>query len=158
MFEKIVGIISCDKLVSVDRRISGRRGRGRSKKLALSPEYTRELEQLDHSLSLTGIPRNSFDKDAFYSLNLTFLLKDNFKRRDSDNLLKAVIDAITRYLGFDDNKIVSHNACKRSLSFPKGMEKKEFVIFEIQKLNKKLEDFIVPFEKLFLKEKDVVNE
>jgi hypothetical protein len=127
--------------------------------MRLSPEYERELKQLDHSLSLTGIPRKSFDNNSFYSISLVFLLKDNFKRRDTDNLLKAVIDALTRYLGFDDNKIISHLACKRYLSFPKGMEKKEFVIFEVQKLTKNLDDFVVPFETLIQEGyKETVNE
>ena len=146
MFERIKGLISCDKLISVDKRISGKGGRGRGRKLAISPEYSKELAQLDHSLSLTGIERNSFDPNCFYSVKCTFFLKENFKRRDTDNLLKAVIDALTRYLGFDDNKIISHQACKRFITFPKGMEKKEFVLFEVEKSSKVLKDLEIKFE------------
>ena len=142
--EKILsGFLICDKFISVNRRL----GKMKNGKMYLSPEYALEEQQLMQSLENSGLVRNSLDNSCFYALSLVFYLKENIARRDADNLVKNPVDCISRYLGFNDNRIISYKICKRALSdLPEGEPQIEYLYFEIEKVYKKKEDLTIPYE------------
>lgn len=135
-------LISCDKLISVDKRLAGRRYK---RGLHLSWEYEHELNQLAESLKNAGLEEGSLGNDSLYGILYVFYLKENFLKRDADNLIKAVTDSISRYLGFNDNRIISYKVSKRCLEQFPDDNRKEYVYFEIEKINKSPKDFKIKF-------------
>lgn len=136
-------LINCDELVSVNRRLAkgGKRGKH------LSPPVQREIAQLTKSLEDRGIQRNSVDPNKFYTISLIFYLKGSIFRRDLDNMVKIVIDAITPYLGFNDNKIISYRLAKRQIKYPEDYQNpKEWVYLEVTETDKSRDDLQTSFE------------
>lgn len=139
------GLINCDYLVSVNRRLSKRRG---SSELRLTDECKREHAQLYDSLKASNIEEGFLSNDkSLYSALLIFYFNRNFLKRDSDNVVKIVVDSISRYVGINDNRIISYKLSKRIIKkFPEGVEPKEYVYFDIERLAKNAEDYEIDYE------------
>lgn len=136
------GFLFCEKLISVNRRL----GRMRNGRMYLSDEYRKEEAQLWESLVNSGLTQGCLDNSCFYSISYVFYLNDRFLKLDTDNVIKPVTDVISRYLGFNDNRIVSYKVCKRSISeTPKEIDG-EWVYFELEKVYKKSSDYTIPFK------------
>lgn len=123
-------LISCDKLISVNKRLWGSRSRG----MRHSPEYELEQKQLIESLESNNIKRDCLGNDHLYSLTYVLYLKENISRRDTDNLIKSVTDVISNYLGFNDNKIVSYQFSKRQIVDFGEEPAKEYVLVEVKQV------------------------
>lgn len=136
-------LISCDKLISVDRRLEKKR---KSRTFRLSWDYEHELRQLEESLRRTSIEQGSFSNDCLYSMLYVFYLKENFMKRDTDNMVKAVTDAISRYLGFNDNRIISFKVSKRMITDYPDENKQEYVYFELERIERKPNDYKIKYQ------------
>lgn len=137
------GFLSCSKFISVNRRLS----RMKNGKMYLSDEYRKEEAQLWESLANSGLTQGCLDNSCFYAISMVFYLNDRIWKTDLDNLEKAPIDVLSRYLGFNDNRVVSYKVCKRKISnIPEDQPNLEWLYFEIEKVYKKTEDLTIPFE------------
>lgn len=133
--------LSCDKLCSVNKRLWGSASRG----MRHSWDYEHQQQQLRQSLVDNGVLENLLDGKHLYSVTYVFYLKDNISRRDTDNLMKGVTDVLSKYLGFNDNKIISYKVSKRQVED----SDKEYVLVEVEEiegwwdsLKIKLEEFV----------------
>ena len=116
-------------------------------KMYLSPEYRQEEQDLWKSLENSGLTQGCLDNSCLYSLSIVFYLKENLIKRDTDNALKAPIDVLSKYLGFNDNRIVSIKTCKRMISdIPEGEPNLEWMYFCIEKVFKKPKDLTIKFD------------
>ena len=115
-----------------------------------SPEYEKELRQLRDSLINSGLTEGCLaegKKKSLLSISLVFYFKENIGLRDLDNVVKAVVDALSAYFGFNDNRIISYKACKRMITdFPDNGTKCEWVYFKIEKSSRKFQDLKIPYE------------
>jgi len=124
--------LSCDKLISVNKRLWGSSSRG----MRHSDEYERECNQLRASLRDSGVEEGSMGNDHLYSVTYVLYLKDNISRRDTDNLVKCITDVLSKYLGFNDNKLISYRFSKRMLvEYPEGEPFKEYVYVKLEQVD-----------------------
>lgn len=113
----------------------------------ISQDYIAEENQLVESLVNSGLVRGSLSNDCLYSLSIVFYLKENLGRRDLDNMLKAPVDVLSKYLGFNDNRIISYKVCKRMISdVPDDEPDLEWMYFCIEKVYKKPKDLTIKFD------------
>ena len=119
--------LECDKLISVNKRLWGSATRG----MRHSWDYEHEQSQLRESLKRHGIQEGCLGNSSLYSVIYALYLKENISRRDTDNLIKSVTDVLSKYLGFNDNKIVSYRFSKREVRDAE----KEHVLVIIEKMD-----------------------
>lgn len=67
-------------------------------------------------------------------------------KRDTDNMVKAVTDAISRYLGFNDNRIISFKVSKRMITDYPDENKQEYVYFELERIERKPNDYKIKYQ------------
>ena len=134
---KISGIVHCSKFISANRRLDYSKG-----KKHLSDEYRLEMNEIMESLSRAKVPKNKFNPNSLYKVSLSFGLTKNLFRRDLDNMVKPVIDAMFSYIGVNDNKIVELNLSKYMIT--KKKNPKEFLYFEISELPLSAKSLEVP--------------
>lgn len=143
----IRGFLCCEKFISVNSMFLNKRGHNGRR--AHSPEYEKELRELRASLEDTKLVQGCLSegkKKSLLSVSLVFYLKENLGKRDLDNLIKAVMDSISEYLGFNDNRVISYKTCKRMLTdFPEKEQEMEWVYFEITKSSRTYRDLNIPY-------------
>jgi hypothetical protein len=91
-----------------------------------------------------------FKKDAVFNLTIQFIFKQSFFKRDLDNLMKVVQDAIFRYFKINDSRVIELHTYKSIL--PNASEEKICVCLSESNSEirfDKLEEYPVP-ERIFL--------
>jgi len=89
-------------------------GKGPKKYLHKKPEVTAFQDEL--VIKLKQSPLFNLARLNYYKvdISLTFIImKDEYWRRDTDNMTKATLDAIQKATGINDNKYVKVNAEKQ---------------------------------------------
>lgn len=79
-----------------------------------SSDAKKIIEELEEQLRMIDFSKESwmFDKDAIFDLNIQLIFKQSFFRRDTDNTLKLIQDAIFKHLELNDSRVVSVSATK----------------------------------------------
>lgn len=79
-----------------------------------SSDAKKIIEELEEQLRMIDFSKESwmFDKDAIFDLNIQLIFKQSFFRRDTDNTLKLIQDAIFKHLELNDSRVVSICATK----------------------------------------------
>lgn len=111
-----------------------------------TPECYEEIDTLNQSLEDAGFVRNSLDNDHYYSLSLVFYLKDGFGRRDVDNMLKVVVDVLSRYFGFNDNRVISYKHCKRQIVNFEDEYPREYLYFTIEQVARQKSELEIDYK------------
>lgn len=95
--------------------------------------------------------RLPFERNDVFKISIQFILKDRFFMRDTDNMLKMLIDAIFEELGINDSRVVEIDAKK---SFRKA-SRNEYIKVTIEKsefdyefFNKEDIDYDIPKEEV----------
>jgi Holliday junction resolvase RusA-like endonuclease len=90
---------------------------GRSRQAMRAHEFHQYQVAIRHHLQKRESERKRFNS---YCMSLTFVLNRAFRDRDIDNMSKALIDATSRAMGFDDRHVHHLDAVK--LIFPDAEE------------------------------------
>ena len=111
------GVIACPKFISANHRYSSEEN---------TRDYKRELECIRTSLEKSGLVEGCLSESS-YSLRIFFFLKEDI---DLDNIMKAPIDIISQYLGFDDRCLKENYSRKMVMPELRGIGL-EFAYFEL---------------------------
>lgn len=84
----------------------------------ITEEINEQLKMIDFEEKAPWI----FDNNTTFNLTLQLILKQSLGKRDLDNTLKVIQDAIFRYLGLNDSRVVEIHAYKTIL--PKAPDEK----------------------------------
>jgi Holliday junction resolvase RusA-like endonuclease len=84
----------------------------------ITEEINEQLRQIDFQEQAPWI----FKKDAVFNLTIQFIFKQSFFKRDLDNLMKVVQDAIFRYFKINDSRVIELHTFKSIL--PEASEEK----------------------------------
>ena len=74
-------------------------------KVAMSPECKAFKMEVKNQLNKCGARINS-DKKSWFKLSCSLVFKCSFGRRDSNNCIKILVDAICEYFGLNDNHLI----------------------------------------------------
>lgn len=112
----------------------------------VTEEINEQLRMIDFKNEAPWI----FKKDAVFNLTIQFIFKQSFFKRDLDNLMKVVQDAIFRYFGINDSRVIELHTYKSIL--PNAAEEK--ICVSLSQSNSeirfdKMEELPVP-ERIFL--------
>jgi Holliday junction resolvase RusA-like endonuclease len=99
-----------------------------SKSHSYTPERTREGERLMREAFLEVAPDHEPDSEFAYSVRALFY-NGTRQRRDVDNMLKLVLDALNGHAWTDDTQVVEVSA--RKILVPKGEARTEVAIYEV---------------------------
>lgn len=117
-----------------------------SSAVKVTEEINEQLRMIDFKNEAPWI----FKKDAVFNLTIQFIFKQSFFKRDLDNLMKVVQDAIFRYFKINDSRVIELHTYKSIL--PNASEEKICVCLSESNSEirfDKLEELPVP-EKIFL--------
>ena len=92
-------------------------------------EYLSFCKKVDESLSQTNL-KKYVNKDNTDILSIDIKVFVSNVRKDTDNCEKAIIDAISRHLGINDN-IIKH---KKTLCLPRRVKNSDYFMFKLQKI------------------------
>ncbi len=84
----------------------------------ITEEINEQLRMIDFEEQAPWI----FKKDAVFNLTIQFIFKQSFFKRDLDNLMKVVQDAIFRYFKINDSRVIELHTFKSIL--PSASEEK----------------------------------
>lgn len=84
----------------------------------ITEEINEQLRQIDFKEQAPWI----FKKEAVFNLTIQFIFKQSFFKRDLDNLMKVVQDAIFRYFKINDSRVIELHTFKSIL--PSAAEEK----------------------------------
>lgn len=104
------------------------------------------MADLHASLSAQGFTRDDIPKAPFYAIKCGFYLRHSWFQRDTDNMIKIVLDVLSRYFDINDNRMVSNQIYRRGLKG--GPDMNELVYFAIEPVFKRKEELIVDYEEL----------
>ena len=114
--------------------------------LKVTEEINEQLRMIDFHAEAPWI----FKKDAVFNLTIQFIFKQSFFKRDLDNLMKVVQDAIFRYFKINDSRVIELHTYKSIL--PNATEEKICVSLSESTSEirfDKLEELPIP-ERIFL--------
>ena len=117
---------------------------------ATAVKVTEEINEQLKMIDFKGEAPWIFKKDAVFNLTIQFIFKQSFFKRDLDNLMKVVQDAIFRYFKINDSRVIELHTYKSIL--PNASEEKICVCLSESNSEirfDKLEELPVP-EKIFL--------
>lgn len=117
---------------------------------ATAVKVTEEINEQLKMIDFKGEAPWIFKKDAVFNLTIQFIFKQSFFKRDLDNLMKVVQDAIFRYFKINDSRVIELHTYKSIL--PNASEEKICVCLSESNSEirfDKLEELPIP-EKIFL--------
>ena len=74
-------------------------------KVAMSPECKAFKQEVKNQLARSGVKLNCSNKNWF-KLSCSMVFKCSFGRRDSNNCIKILVDAICEFFGLNDNHLI----------------------------------------------------
>lgn len=95
-------------------------------------------------------PKSTIPKLKYQKLEITYGLyfKTAYDRRDTDNCIKILQDVFAKYIGFNDNIIVTQHAYKRCISSKNRKMNKEFIYIQVTNNSKQDSELTVHEEDL----------
>lgn len=80
-------------------------------KVAMSPECKAFKQNVKNQLFRSGVKING-DLKSWFTLSCVVVFKTCFNRRDTNNCIKMLVDAVCEYFGLNDNKIFNEQYTK----------------------------------------------
>ena len=117
---------------------------------ATAVKVTEEINEQLRMIDFHGEAPWIFKKDAVFNLTIQFIFKQSFFKRDLDNLMKVVQDAIFRYFKINDSRVIELHTYKSIL--PNSTEEKICVCLSESNAEirfDKMEELPIP-ERIFL--------
>lgn len=145
------GYIGCSYLVSENARLEfylpkkyksdmSNERLQRCVKVKLSDAARKERKDLFRSLQESSIGHD-LDPNALYALRLRFYLRKNFMKRDTDNMIKISTDVISKYHNINDSHFLTNQGYKYLLDSWDKKDNREWIYYEIFKLEGKETDY-----------------
>ena len=96
-------------------------------------------------------PKETLPKNVQWNnLEVTYIfcLKQSFKKRDYDNMIKIFQDCLSHHLGFNDSLITNGHNCKKKIKPKKGSTKREYIMIKIRNNSRTDKELLISEEEL----------
>lgn len=105
-------------------------------KVAMSKECKRFKQEIKNQLYRSGVKLDCNQK-TWFTLQCIVVFKTSFGRRDTNNCIKVMVDAICEYFGLNDNHLIHEDYRKMW----KAKSRHEYIKCKISTLDATEEDF-----------------